>query len=85
MLENFNITMEQFFKVNVLGYINELYQYPVKLISLILDLAIVTFIIVMFVLLPMVHFNFRYLLLDGAMFYNHVLCPVLSVITFLCS
>ena len=49
MLENFNITMEQFFKVNVLGYINELYQYPVKLISLILDLAIVTFIIVMFV------------------------------------
>ena len=37
MLENFNITMEQFFKVNVLGYINELYQYPVKLISLILD------------------------------------------------
>ena len=43
----------------------------------------ITFIIVMFVLLPMVHFNFRYLLLDGAMFYNHVLCPVLSVVTFL--
>ena len=49
MLENFNITMEQFFKVNVIGYVNELYQYPVNLISLILDLAIVTFIIVMFV------------------------------------
>ena len=49
MLENFNITMEQFFKVNVLGYINELYQYPIKLISLVLDLAIVTFLIVMFI------------------------------------
>lgn len=49
MIENFNITMEQFFKENVLGYINELYQYPVKLISLILDLAIVTFLIVMFI------------------------------------
>ena len=49
MIENFNITIEEFFRVNVLGYINELYQYPIKLISLILDLAIVTFIIVMFV------------------------------------
>ena len=49
MIENFNITMEEFFRVNVLGYINELYQYPIKLISLILDLAIVTFLIVMFV------------------------------------
>ena len=49
MIENFNITIEQFFKVNVLGYLNELYQYPVKLISLILDLAIVTFLIVMFI------------------------------------
>lgn len=49
MIENFNITIEEFFRVNVLGYINELYQYPVKLISLILDLAIVTFLVVMFV------------------------------------
>lgn len=49
MIENFNITVEEFFRVNVLGYINELYQYPIKLISLILDLAIVTFIVVMFV------------------------------------
>ena len=49
MIENFNITMEQFFKVNIIGYLNELYQYPVKLISLILDLAIVTFLIVMFI------------------------------------
>ena len=49
MIENFNITMEDFFRVNVLGYINELYMYPVKLISLVLDLAIVTCIIVFFI------------------------------------
>ena len=49
MIENFNITMEEFFRVNVLGYINELYMYPVKLISLVLDLAIVTCIIVFFI------------------------------------
>ena len=49
MIENFNITMEEFFRINILGYINELYQYPVKLISLILDLSIVFFLILMFV------------------------------------
>ena len=49
MIENFNITIEHFFKESVLGYLNELYQYPVKLISLILDLAIVTFLIIMFI------------------------------------
>ncbi len=44
---------------------------------------LITFIVVIFILLPMVNFNFRYILLDGAMFYHHVLCPILSFITFI--
>lgn len=45
MLNNFMTSMSIFWQ-NVLQYLNELYQYPVKLISVILDIAIVLFIIV---------------------------------------
>lgn len=44
MIENLINTINQFFQLNVIAYINELYQYPVKLISLILDLVIVIFL-----------------------------------------
>ncbi len=44
MIENFINTFNQFIRLNVIAYINELYQYPVKLISLILDLVIVIFL-----------------------------------------
>ena len=44
MIENFMTTINEFFQINIIGYINELYQYPIKLISLILDLTIVIFL-----------------------------------------
>ncbi len=44
MIENLINTLNQFIQLNVIAYINELYQYPVKLISLILDLVIVIFL-----------------------------------------
>lgn len=44
MIENLINTLNQFIRLNVIAYINELYQYPVKLISLILDLVIVIFL-----------------------------------------
>lgn len=44
MIENLINTLNQFIQLNVIAYINELYQYPIKLISLILDLVIVIFL-----------------------------------------
>ncbi len=46
MLENFNIAMNNFYQENILGYIDLLYKYPVKLIALVLDILIVTFLII---------------------------------------
>ncbi len=43
---------------------------------------LITFLVVIFVLLPMFNFNFKMLLISGAMFPHHVLCPILSFITF---
>ena len=42
-----------------------------------------TFIVVLFILAPMYDFNYRYLLLYNSMFYQHLLCPILSIITFI--
>lgn len=44
MIENLINTVNGFIQSNVIAYINELYQYPIKLISLILDLVIVIFL-----------------------------------------
>lgn len=44
MIENLINTVNGFIQLNVIAYINELYQYPIKLISLILDLVIVIFL-----------------------------------------
>lgn len=44
MVENLINTVNSFIQLNVIAYMNELYQYPVKLISLILDLVIVIFL-----------------------------------------
>lgn len=49
MIENLIITLNQFIQNNVVTYINDLYQYPIKLISLILDLVIVIYLVVKFV------------------------------------
>ena len=48
MIENLINTISQFIQVNVIAYLNELYQYPVKLISLILDLTIVIYLVYKF-------------------------------------
>ena len=45
MINNFAMNMSTFWQ-DVLQYLNELYQYPIKLISLILDVAIVTYLII---------------------------------------
>lgn len=49
MVENFMATINEFFNVSIVGYLNELYQYPIKLISLIIDLSIVIFLGIKFV------------------------------------
>ena len=41
MVDNFMANINNFVKVNIISYIQELYQYPIKLIPLIIDLAIV--------------------------------------------
>lgn len=44
MLDNFFYGIINFFNEDVLGYIHMLYQYPIKLVLLILDLTIVIFL-----------------------------------------
>ena len=44
MIENFSNIFKNFYNQNILAYIQSLQEYPVKLISLILDLAIVIFL-----------------------------------------
>lgn len=44
MIDNLLNTLQTFMQTHVVAYVSELYQYPVKLVSLILDLVIVTFL-----------------------------------------
>ena len=43
----------------------------------------VTFFVVIFILAPMYKFNYGYLLFHNELLYHHLLCPVLSIITFI--
>ena len=43
----------------------------------------VTFIVVIFILAPMYNFNYVYLLFHNELLYHHLLCPILSIITFI--
>lgn len=43
----------------------------------------ITFFVVLFVLIPMYNFDFQFLLFDRSLFLQHLVCPVLSIITFL--
>ncbi|MBR1376421.1 MAG: hypothetical protein IJ565_01210 [Bacilli bacterium] len=43
---------------------------------------VITFVIVMLILIPMADFNFKAMLIDDAMLYHHLLCPILALITF---
>lgn len=45
MLNNFNTTMRLFYEEQILGYLQTLYQYPVKLITLIIDIVIVVYLV----------------------------------------
>ena len=45
MLDNFSTTMRVFYEERILGYIQELYQYPIKLITLIIDIVIVLYLL----------------------------------------
>ena len=44
MVDNFSMIFQNFYNQNILTYINELQQYPIKLIALILDISIVAFL-----------------------------------------
>ena len=43
----------------------------------------ITFLVVLFILIPMMQFNWKLLLFTGIMLFQHFLCPVLSIITYL--
>lgn len=49
MKENFMTIFNEFWKINIESYINELQQNPLRLISLIIDVAIVIFLIYEFI------------------------------------
>jgi len=44
MFHNLVVTLTDFYNINILGYLQTLYDYPIKLVSLIIDLAIVGYL-----------------------------------------
>lgn len=44
MLNNLIITLNNFYQENIVAYVQILYKYPIKIITLILDIVIVTFL-----------------------------------------
>ena len=49
MIENFMENIDTYFQKNIVEYIQELYQYPIKLVPLIIDIAIVVFLAYKFI------------------------------------
>lgn len=49
MIDNFFNNLNTYFQRNIVGYIQQLYQYPIKLVPLIVDLVIVIFLIYKFI------------------------------------
>ncbi len=43
----------------------------------------ITFIVVLFILLPMSYYDVKAMFFDGILLYHHLLCPLLSIISFL--
>ena len=66
MLENFGKIFNNFYENNILGYIEQLYKYPIKLILFILDISIVIFLI--YQLLKIVKGTRAWQLLKGIVF-----------------
>lgn len=48
MIDNFFENLNTYFQQNIVQYMHELYQYPIKIVALILDLAIVVYLIYKF-------------------------------------
>lgn len=44
MLNNLIITLNNFYQENIVAYVQTLYQYPIKIVTLIIDIAIVAFL-----------------------------------------
>lgn len=42
-----------------------------------------TFLVVVFILAPMYNFNYVFLLFNNSLLYQHLLCPIISIITFI--
>jgi diadenylate cyclase len=49
MIENFLNNINAYFQRNIVDYVHELYQYPIKLIPLIIDVTIVLFLLYKFI------------------------------------
>ena len=63
---------------------NKKIPYYLKLLKYISTICLtVTFLVVILVLAPMYNFNYGYLLLRNELLYHHLLCPLLSIITFI--
>ena len=45
--------------------------------------TVVTWLVVVFVLAPMVKFNYKWILFNGDFLYYHFLCPIVSLISFI--
>ena len=43
----------------------------------------ITFLVVLFVLMPLYHFNYQFLLFKGSLLYHHLICPILAIISFI--
>ena len=66
MLDNFFIGVNDFYQKNVLGYFNSLFENPLKLVALVIDLTILIFIIIQ--LLKIVKYSRAWNLLKGILF-----------------
>ena len=43
----------------------------------------ITFIVVLFILIPMYNFDFGFLFLEGPLLYQHLICPILCITSFI--
>lgn len=77
MFDNFLTNMNTYYQEHIVNYVNQLYQYPIKLIPLVLDLAIVIFLIYKFFFISK---NTRIMQLIKGIFIYIVLTALSSVL-----
>lgn len=66
MLENFKMVFQNFYEQHIVGYLSMLYQYPIKLVVLMLDIGIVVYLAIK--LLQLVKKTRAWQLLKGIIF-----------------